>query len=95
MEVVSDICTGVIGCGHAECRQGRPGECGLPAFDFTFSAPKSVSVLYALGDTRVVAAVEAAHTDAVLQAVGSLSLKYPGFDAVRVYGFPALRARSC
>ena len=45
----------------------------VTAFDLTFSAPKSVSVLYALGDARVVAAVEAAHTDAVLQAVGSLS----------------------
>jgi len=48
-------------------------ERSVTAFDFTFSAPKSVSVLYALGDTRVVAAVEAAHTAAVLQAVGSLS----------------------
>ena len=45
----------------------------VTAFDLTFSAPKSVSVLYTLGDARVVAAVEAAHTEAVLQAVGSLS----------------------
>jgi conjugative relaxase-like TrwC/TraI family protein len=45
----------------------------VTAFDLTFSAPKSVSVLYALSDTRVVAAVEAAHTNAVLQSVASLS----------------------
>jgi conjugative relaxase-like TrwC/TraI family protein len=45
----------------------------VTAFDLTFSAPKSVSVLYALGDARVVAAVEAAHTAAVLQSVASLS----------------------
>jgi conjugative relaxase-like TrwC/TraI family protein len=48
-------------------------ERSVTAFDLTFSAPKSVSVLYALGDTRVVAAVEAAHTAAVLQSVASLS----------------------
>ena len=48
-------------------------ERSVTAFDLTFSAPKSVSVLYALGGARVVAAVEAAHTDAVLQAVASLS----------------------
>ena len=45
----------------------------VTAFDLTFSAPKSVSVLYALGDLNVVAAVEAAHTAAVEQAVASVS----------------------
>src|SRR5690606_12884593 len=48
-------------------------ERSVTAFDLTFSAPKSVSVLYALGDTRVVTAVEAAHTSAVLQSIASLS----------------------
>ena len=48
-------------------------ERSVTAFDLTFSAPKSVSVLYALGDARVVAAVEAAHTAALLQSVASLS----------------------
>ena len=48
-------------------------ERSVTAFDLTFSAPKSVSVLYALGDARVVAAVEAAHTAAVVQSVASLS----------------------
>lgn len=48
-------------------------ERSVTAFDLTFSAPKSVSVLYALGDADVVAAVEAAHTAAVDQAIRSLS----------------------
>jgi conjugative relaxase-like TrwC/TraI family protein len=48
-------------------------EHSVTAFDLTFSAPKSVSVLYALGDTRVVEAVEEAHTAAVLQSIASLS----------------------
>jgi conjugative relaxase-like TrwC/TraI family protein len=48
-------------------------ERSVTAFDLTFSAPKSVSVLYALGDHDVVAAVEAAHTAAVEQAIATLS----------------------
>ena len=45
----------------------------MTAFDLTFSAPKSASVLYALGDPAVSAAVEAAFTAAVEQAIASLS----------------------
>jgi conjugative relaxase-like TrwC/TraI family protein len=45
----------------------------VTAFDLTFSAPKSVSVLYALGSPDVVAAVEEAHTAAVEQAIASVS----------------------
>ena len=48
-------------------------ERSVTAFDLTFSAPKSVSVLYALGEAAVVAAVEDAHTAAVEQAVASVS----------------------
>jgi conjugative relaxase-like TrwC/TraI family protein len=48
-------------------------ERSVTAFDLTFSAPKSVSVLYALGDDRVVAAVEASHTAAVERAIASVS----------------------
>jgi len=48
-------------------------ERSVTAFDLTFSAPKSVSVLYGLGDTAIVAAVEDAHTAAVEQAVASVS----------------------
>lgn len=45
----------------------------VTAFDLTFSAPKSVSVLYALGNPDVVAAVEEAHTNAVVQSIASVS----------------------
>ncbi len=48
-------------------------ERSVTAFDLTFSVPKSVSVLHAFGDPDVVAAVEAAHTAAVEQAIASLS----------------------
>ncbi len=48
-------------------------ERSVTAFDLTFSAPKSASVLHALGDPAVAAAVEAAHTAAVEQAIASLS----------------------
>jgi conjugative relaxase-like TrwC/TraI family protein len=48
-------------------------ERSVTAFDLTFSAPKSVSVLYALGNPSVVAAVEDAHTRAVEQATASVS----------------------
>ena len=48
----------------------RPGDTG--GFDVTFSAPKSVSVLYGVGDRETVAAVRAAHDVAVGQALGYL-----------------------
>ncbi len=41
-------------------------------FDVTFSAPKSVSVLYGVGDRETVAAVREAHDAAVVQALGYL-----------------------
>src|SRR5438309_7647624 len=40
--------------------------------DLTFSAPKSVSVLFGLGDDRVAAEVRAAHAAAVTQTVDYL-----------------------
>ena len=48
-------------------------ERSVTAFDLTFSAPKSVSVLHALGGPEVAAAVDAAHTAAVEQAIASIS----------------------
>ncbi len=62
-------------CAPDGTRLGRTtvNERSVTAFDLTFSAPKSVSVLYALGDAQVVAAVEAAHTAAVEAAVASVS----------------------
>ena len=49
-----------------------PSNRRLPGFDATFSAPKSVSLLYALGDDRVAAEAVAAHDTAVEAAVGYL-----------------------
>jgi conjugative relaxase-like TrwC/TraI family protein len=46
---------------------GRPRS--VPGFDLTFSAPKSVSLLYAFGDPYVRSAVVAAHERAVRAAV--------------------------
>ena len=42
----------------------------VAAFDHTFSAPKSVSLLYAFGDTQTRTEVAAAHRQAVSDAVG-------------------------
>ncbi len=44
----------------------------VPGFDLTFSAPKSVSLLWALGDDVVAAGVVAAHEAAVAEVVGYL-----------------------
>lgn len=44
----------------------------VPGFDLTFSAPKSVSLLWALGDDAVAAGVVAAHEAAVAEVVGYL-----------------------
>jgi Ti-type conjugative transfer relaxase TraA len=44
----------------------------VSGFDLTFSAPKSVSVLYGIGDERVVAVARSAHDAAVDQALGYL-----------------------
>ncbi len=62
-------------CGPDGTQLGKTTvtERSVTAFDLTFSAPKSVSVLHALGDPDVAAAVEAAHTAAVEQAVASVS----------------------
>ncbi len=58
-------------------RAGRPlrqsqGEGDTAGFDVTFSAPKSVSVLYGIADAETVAAVREAHDVAVAQALGYL-----------------------
>jgi len=44
----------------------------LPGFDLTFSAPKSVTLLFALGDARVAGAARAAHEAAVVEALAYL-----------------------
>ncbi len=47
----------------------RTGHCSTAAVDMTFSAPKSVSVLFAVGDERLSGALVAAHEEAVDAAV--------------------------
>src|ERR687891_1727329 len=51
---------------------GREGAKRVPRWDLTFSAPKSVSVLYALGGDEVAKEVVGAHEEAVADAVGYL-----------------------
>jgi conjugative relaxase-like TrwC/TraI family protein len=48
----------------------RPGR--LPGLDLTFSAPKSVSLLFALSDSKLSSVVRRAHDAAVAQAIGYL-----------------------
>jgi conjugative relaxase-like TrwC/TraI family protein len=60
------------------------GRTTVAAFDLTFSAPKSASVLFALGGAEAASAVVAAHTQAV---EGSLSyLEQHGITAARRAG---------
>jgi conjugative relaxase-like TrwC/TraI family protein len=49
--------------------QGAPK---VPGFDVTFSAPKSVSLLFALGDSEISDQVRAAHDVAVARALAAL-----------------------
>jgi conjugative relaxase-like TrwC/TraI family protein len=55
----------------------------VSGFDLTFSAPKSVSVVYVLGGCEVQDAVRRAHDRAVVEAVGYLERTSPlvGLDA--------------
>ncbi|MEP6300094.1 MAG: MobF family relaxase, partial [Ilumatobacter sp.] len=62
-------------CAPDGTRLGKTtvSERSVTAFDLTFSAPKSVSLLHALGGPEVAAAVDAAQTAAVEQAIESIS----------------------
>jgi conjugative relaxase-like TrwC/TraI family protein len=50
-------------------RQGVPGKGAVPGFDLTFSAPKSVSLLWSLGGPVAALEVQAAHREAVKAAL--------------------------
>lgn len=58
----------------------------VTGYDLTFSAPKSVSAMWALGDQDIVAAIDVAHTAAVHAALGYLeahgSMSRRGRDGV-------------
>ncbi len=62
----------------------------VTGFDLTFSAPKSVSTLWALGDARTMAAIDAAHGAAVRAALDFLeahaSVSRRGRDGVEQIG---------
>lgn len=65
-----------------------------PGFDLTVSAPKSVSILYALGDRQVASEVLAGHEEAVRQAMAYLEREacftrrgHAGSQVVRGAGF--------
>src|SRR4051794_21729550 len=49
---------------------GRAVAGRVPGFDLTFSAPKSVSVLFGIGDDALRGAIRDAHDQAVLDALG-------------------------
>ncbi len=68
----------------------------VAALDLTFSAPKSVSVLFAIADDQVGGALLAAHERAVAEAVGYLEREacftrrgHGGVESVRGEGFVA------
>ena len=48
---------------------GRPGRTHTPGWDLTFSAPKSVSILYGLGGVEIAQQVAEAHDAAVDEAI--------------------------
>ena len=52
--------------------RGSSSPVRVAGFDLTFSAPKSVSVLFGIGDLQLRTAVRAAHDRAALEAVGYL-----------------------
>ncbi len=71
---------------------GRPGMPRRPGWDLTFSAPKSVSILYGLGGPAVAEAVAAAHESAIDEALSwlethaTVSRRRFGGEVVRVRG---------
>jgi conjugative relaxase-like TrwC/TraI family protein len=74
--VDGEVLLGVLdgrGPDGARLVSGKAAAAGrLPGFDLTLSAPKSVTLLFALGDERVAEVVRAAHDRAVTEALGYL-----------------------
>ncbi len=73
----------------------RTARSSTAAFDLTFSAPKSLSVLFAAGDDRLAGALVAAHEEAVNAALGYLEREacrvrrgHNGTSAQRAAGDP-------
>jgi conjugative relaxase-like TrwC/TraI family protein len=72
--VAADVLGAVLGGRDPETgtRLGQLRKDRVPGFDLTFSAPKSVSVLWGLGDPDTAGQVRAAHDAAVDAALGWL-----------------------
>ncbi|MDE0803661.1 MAG: relaxase domain-containing protein [Acidimicrobiales bacterium] len=71
-EALKVLLAGYDPIDHDRRLAGRPGLPHTPGWDLTFSAPKSVSILYGLGGIDVAEQVVAAHEAAVAEAVGWL-----------------------
>jgi conjugative relaxase-like TrwC/TraI family protein len=56
----------------------------VPGFDLTFSAPKSVSVLFGIGDSELRGAIRDAHDRAVGEALAYLEREARWLGAVAV-----------
>ncbi len=56
--------------------KARPQRSAVAGYDLTFTAPKSVSVLWALGDAEVRRAVEDAHRDALGAVLGLIEERF-------------------
>jgi conjugative relaxase-like TrwC/TraI family protein len=65
--------------------RAQPGQERLPGYDLTFRAPKSVSLLFALGDGEVSRDVRQSHEEAVRAALGYLE-REAAFSRRRVEG---------
>ncbi len=89
--------------GATDPRDGQPlaeGRGSVAAFDLTFSAPKSVSVLYAVADDRTSRALRDAHDEAVREALGYLEREAcrvrrgkGGYVRLRGHGFASAAYR--
>lgn len=80
--------------------QTRTSAQAVAGFDLTFSAPKSVSVMWALGDRDLQKRIEAAHSDAIRDTISYLEADVIGSRAgrngvrrVKVDGIMAARFR--
>ena len=101
-EVTAEQLRAVLDAHHPDTGQqlARHPARKVPGFDHTFRAPKSVSLLWALGDRDTAAEVVAAHDAAVDAAVGYLQ-RAAGFtrrgpggtETVKVDGFVAAAFR--
>ena len=67
--------------GGEQLAAAPPGRTRVPGYDLTFSAPKSVSLLHALGEPPVQSEVLAAHEAAVAAALATWSVTPPSFAA--------------